>query len=93
MLGLCYSSFIGTWDAEAYHGLHLQGTSRSSTVVTLEIVILSSTMSILGEGLMFCCQLLVPIFVKVKVAILIPRFSVYSCTFWWKWCNGSSKIQ
>ena len=91
--GCARAHLIGNWDAEAYYGLHLQGTSRSSTLVTLEIVILSSSMSILGEGLIFCCQLLVPIFVKVKVAILIARFSIYSCTFWWKWSNGSCTIQ
>ena len=91
--GCARAHLIGNSDAEAYHGLNLQGTSRSSTLVTLEIVILSSSMSILGKGLIFCCQLLVPIFVKVKVAILIARFSIYSCTFWWKWSNGSCTIQ
>ena len=91
--GCAIAHLIGNWDAEAYHGLRLQRTSRSSTLVTLEIMILASSMSILGKGLIFCCQLLVPIFVKVKVAILIARFSIYSCTFWWKWCNGSCTIQ
>lgn len=91
--GCAIAHLIGNWDAEAHYGLHLQGTSRSSTLVTLEIMILSSSMSILGKGLIFCCQLLVPIFVKVKVAILIARFSIYSCTFWWKWCNCSCTIQ